>query len=87
MLTISIMLDSFSDARATAARNRQEAADSRTLSEPEFSSFYETWSGPLFGYLHRMTGDRALAEDLAQKAFLRLLGATLKTKEEAALKS
>lgn len=87
MLTISIVLE----AVAVNARSKQGGSPgtsrSTTLTESEFEQLYGTWAGPLFGYLNRMTGDHTLAEDLAQKAFVRLLGATLKTKDEAALKS
>lgn len=86
MLTISIMLEAVAiSERSKAARAPSPAPC--TLSEAEFEQFYGRWSGPLFGYLHRMTGNHGLAEDLAQKAFVRLLGATLKTTDEAALKS
>lgn len=86
MLTISIMLE----AVAISGRSKERQApspDPCALSEAEFEQFYGRWSGPLFGYLNRMTGNHSLAEDLAQKAFVRLLGATLKTTDEAALKS
>lgn len=86
MLTISIMLEAVAISARSKAPRAPETAGC-TLSETEFEHFYGTWSGPLFGYLHRMTGNHALAEDLAQKAFVRLLGATLKTTDEAALKS
>lgn len=87
MLTISLMLDSISVNRQGAVRRSAPERDEMTLSETEFEQFYNRYSGPLFGYVHRMTGDRPLSEDLAQKAFVRLLGATLKTKDDAALKS
>ena len=87
MLTISFMLDSMAVSRTAGQKCARAASESMTLSEQEFEDFYGRYSGPLFGYIHRMTGDPSLAEDLAQKAFVRLLGATLKTKDEGALKS
>lgn len=39
------------------------------------SALVDRHHGPLLGYLYRLTdGDRALAEDLVQEAFLRMLG-------------
>lgn len=87
MLTISIMLEAVAVSARPKRRDNSGAPRAMSLSETEFELFYGTWSGPLYGYLNRMTGDHALAEDLAQKAFVRLLGATLTTKDEPALKS
>ncbi len=87
MLTISIMLQSVTATTRPTMENHSPSRGATSLSETEFEQFYGAWSGPLYGYLNRMTGDHALAEDLAQKAFVRLLGATLKTKDEPALKS
>jgi RNA polymerase sigma-70 factor (ECF subfamily) len=43
------------------------------LTEAAFSDFYARTSGPLTGYLRRLTGSAAVAEDLAQEAYLRFL--------------
>ncbi|MBW3671184.1 MAG: sigma-70 family RNA polymerase sigma factor [Acidobacteria bacterium] len=85
MLTISIVLEAVKTRPKRGGSPGTSA--STTLTESEFEQLYVTWAGPLFGYLNRMTGDHTLAEDLAQKAFVRLLGATLKTKDEPVLKS
>ena len=37
-----------------------------------FDGAYAAYSGPLFGFLRRLTGAKALAEDLLQHTFLRL---------------
>lgn len=37
-----------------------------------FGALYERYAGPVFGFLVRRLGDRALADDLYQEAFLRL---------------
>jgi RNA polymerase sigma-70 factor, ECF subfamily len=44
-----------------------------TLDEPEFRAFYEETSRPLFAYLLRVSRERAMAEDLLQESFCRLL--------------
>ncbi len=39
--------------------------------EAAFAELFTRYEGPIFGYLYRMVGDRAWAEDLAQEAFIR----------------
>lgn len=41
-------------------------------SEAAFGELYERYAGPVFGFLVRRLGNRALADDLYQEAFLRL---------------
>ena len=43
------------------------------LTQAAFADFYARTAGPLGGYLRRLTGDAALAEDLTQEAYLRFL--------------
>jgi RNA polymerase sigma-70 factor, ECF subfamily len=43
------------------------------MTEPAFLEFYARTAGRLNGYLRRLTGDSALAEDLLQDAYLRFL--------------
>jgi len=45
------------------------------MNEPTFLALYARTAGPLFGYLQRLTGNRALAEDLMQDAYIRFLSA------------
>jgi RNA polymerase sigma-70 factor, ECF subfamily len=45
------------------------------MDEPAFQAFYARTAGPLSGYLRRLTGNYAVAEDLLQDAYLRFLGA------------
>ena len=57
------------------------------MSESEFRVLYERTSRPLLIYLDRLTGNRALAEDLMQESFLRLLRTPLPVMDAAQLKS
>jgi RNA polymerase sigma-70 factor, ECF subfamily len=50
-------------------------SDRRLMTEPVFLEFYARTSGPVFGYLRRMTGNPTLAEDLLQDAYVRFLAA------------
>lgn len=43
----------------------------------DFDTVFETLYPSLFRYLHRLTGDEDVAEDIAQEAFVRLLRQTL----------
>jgi RNA polymerase sigma-70 factor, ECF subfamily len=40
--------------------------------EDAFRTLVETYEGPVYNYVLRMVGDRALAEDLTQEIFLRI---------------
>lgn len=40
--------------------------------EGAFDQLFRRWAGPLLGYLERMLGDGALAEELVQEAFFRV---------------
>jgi RNA polymerase sigma-70 factor (ECF subfamily) len=41
------------------------------VTQAEFESFYRETARPLWGYLRRICGDRALADDLLQESYLR----------------
>jgi RNA polymerase sigma-70 factor, ECF subfamily len=58
-----------------------------TMDEAAFRAFYEETSRPLFGYLLRVSGERALAEDLLQESYCRLLTAKLSPMDEAGRRS
>ena len=51
----------------------REAAEPRPLTEAEFAAFHARTSQPLWAYLRRISGDPALADDVLQESYLRLL--------------
>ena len=62
-----------SPAAALADAFTSDAARRLPLNESEFLAIYARTAGPLAGYLRRLTGDMALAEDLLQDAYIRFL--------------
>lgn len=63
----------FSPASALTSVFVTEDARRLPLTESEFLAIYARTAGPLVGYLRRLTGDAALAEDLLQDAYIRFL--------------
>jgi RNA polymerase sigma-70 factor (ECF subfamily) len=55
--------------------------------EVRFQAFYESTHKPLYAYLFRVLGDRALAQDLFQEAYLRLLNAETGDLDDGALRA
>jgi RNA polymerase sigma-70 factor (ECF subfamily) len=47
--------------------------DQAPLTQAAFADFYARTAGPLGGYVRRLTGHRALAEDLVHEAYVRFL--------------
>ena len=45
------------------------------MNEPAFAILYARTAGPLCGYLRKLTGNAAVAEDLMQDAYIRFLSA------------
>jgi len=52
-----------------------------------WEELYENYSGAVFAYLHRLSGDRHLAEDLASETFTRAMLALDGFRGEASLKT
>src|SRR5437868_3652135 len=46
-----------------------------SMDQNAFGVFYEKTSGPLWGYLSRLTGQQTAADDLLQESYLRFLNA------------
>ena len=63
----------FSPASALTSAFVGEDARRLPLTESEFLAMYARTAGPLCGYLRRLTGNSALAEDLLQDAYIRFL--------------
>lgn len=47
-----------------------------------FATLFETYQGPITGYLYRMVGDRELADDLTQDTFIKAYKALGRTNED-----
>jgi len=58
-----------------------------SMDESAFIAFYEATSRPLFAYLLRVSGERALAEDLLQDSYCRFFSAKLSPMDEAGKRS
>ncbi|MGH2534158.1 MAG: RNA polymerase sigma factor [Thermomicrobiales bacterium] len=52
-----------------------------------FERLFESYHAPVLNYLHRMVGDRALAEDLTQDAFVKAYRALPNTRPDLAFKA
>ena len=60
-----------------------ETALAMTMSEEAFRAFYDRTSRSLWGYLARLTGDPAVADDLLQDTYYRFLRAGASYENEA----
>src|SRR6478752_1654908 len=57
------------------ARVAAEAVETLQMDEDTFRAFYDRTARPVWVYLARITGDRALADDLLQESYYRFLRA------------
>lgn len=75
-------------AAAVLGSEPETAADAGAarLDEATFRDLYAATARPLWAYLASASGDPALAEDLAQEAFLRVLGAAGAPRDPAHLR-
>jgi RNA polymerase sigma-70 factor (ECF subfamily) len=74
-------------ARPVPGKSVPITKDQLSMDEAAFRAFYEETSRPLFAYLLRVSGERALAEDLLQDSYCRLLSAKLSPMDEAGRRS
>lgn len=51
---------------------RQDGGAATRSWDPELIECYQTYSGPLAGYVLALVGDASLAQDIAQEAFVRM---------------
>lgn len=51
-----------------------------------FARLFEQYHAPILNYIHRMVGDRALAEDLTQDSFIKAYNALPGTRDDLAFK-
>jgi RNA polymerase sigma-70 factor (ECF subfamily) len=58
-----------------AGRAKNGRAPQPPMNEAQFEALYRKTAGSLWSYIFRLTGDRAAADDLLQKTFLRVLRA------------
>lgn len=61
-------------------------ARARAGDSAAYERLFERYHAPILNYLHRMVGDRALAEDLAQDSFIKAYRALPDSREDLAFK-
>ncbi|CAA9538870.1 MAG: RNA polymerase ECF-type sigma factor [uncultured Thermomicrobiales bacterium] len=70
-----------------AADDRELVGRARAGDQVAFATLFEQYHAPILNYLHRMVGDRALAEDLAQDSFIKAYNALPSTRDDLAFKA
>lgn len=66
--------------------DRDLVSRARAGDHAAFAALFEQYHTPILNYLHRMVGDRVLAEDLAQDAFIKAYNALPSTRPDLAFK-
>ncbi len=75
-------------ARSSAVSDDVELVGRARSGDPiAFERLFEQYHAPVLNYLHRMVGDRALAEDLTQDAFVKAYRALPNTRPDLAFKA
>lgn len=70
-----------------AVDDRDVVGRARTGDQAAFADLFEHYHAPILNYLHRMVGDRAIAEDLTQDTFIKAYNALPSTKPDLAFKA
>lgn len=76
----AVLDDAMSGEAASTAR-------AELLTEYEFREFYRLHGRDLWGYLYRLTGNAADADDLLQDSFCRLLATPLATRDDGQMRA
>ena len=72
------------DVVQNAAEQAAAEKDRLPMDEEAFAAFYQSTARALWAYLARVSGNAALADDLAQESYLRFLCADRRSEGEAA---
>ena len=70
-----------------ASEDTQLVDRARAGDQVAFTRLFEQYQAPILNYLHRMVGDRAVAEDLTQDAFIKAYNALPSTRADLAFKA
>jgi RNA polymerase sigma-70 factor (ECF subfamily) len=82
------MVDRAETIRSGVVSAREPAAPAATLlTEREFQDLYRLHGRAIWGFLYRLTGNAADADDLLQDSFCRLLATKLATRDDAQLRA
>jgi len=72
---------------SVAADDADLVERARAGDQVAFARLFEQYHAPVLNYLHRMVGDRALAEDLTQDTFIKAYNALPGTRPDLAFKA
>lgn len=72
---------------SVAADDADLVERARAGDQAAFAQLFERYHAPILNYLHRMVGDRALAEDLTQDSFIKAYNALPGTRPDLAFKA